>query len=118
MVAEQSRVYSLRWLKEPAGDRPMALTPKQRQALVAASHRLKPAVTVGAGNVSDSAVAQVRAAFAGHELIKIRVNADDGPVCDATATDLVQRVPCEVVKRIGRVVLLYCPALSGERSLT
>ena len=87
----------------------MALTPKQRQALVAASHRLKPAVTVGTGDVSDSVVAQVRAAFAGHELIKIRVNADDAPTCDAIAADLAHRVPCEVVKRIGRVVLLYRP---------
>lgn len=85
----------------------MALAAKQRQALVAASHHLRPAVTLAAGEVSASVVAQVQSAFAGRDLIKIRVNADDGAACDALAAELAQRVPCEIVKRIGRVVLLY-----------
>jgi putative YhbY family RNA-binding protein len=85
----------------------VALTSKERQALVAESHRLKPAVTLAAGEVTQSVVAHVQAAFTGRALIKVRINADLGEECDATAAALAQQVPCEIVKRIGRVVLLY-----------
>jgi RNA-binding protein len=85
----------------------MSLTPKERQSLLAASHALKPVVVLKAGAVPPAAVEQVRRSFAHHELIKVRVNADSGGECDATGADLAAQVPCELVKRIGRIVLLY-----------
>jgi putative YhbY family RNA-binding protein len=84
----------------------MALTAKQRRELLAASHRLKPLVTISPENVSDEVVAQVRTAFTGRTLLKVRVNADNAAACDAIAADLVARVPCELVKRVGHVVVL------------
>ena len=85
----------------------MALTTKQRRALLAGSHRLKATVAIAAGEVSDAVVAHVRAGLAGRELLKLRIHANSGSECDAAAEELARRVPCEVVKRIGRVVLLY-----------
>ncbi len=87
----------------------MPLTAKRRQALIAASHHLKPVVTLATGDVSASVVAHVQAAFVGREILKVRINADRAEECDATATELAKRVPCEIVKRIGRVVLFYRP---------
>ncbi len=88
----------------------MPLSSKARQTLLAESHKLKPAAILSADALTDAAVAHVRAAFAGRELVKVRIQADSGAQCDAAAAELAQRVPCEIVKRVGRVVVLYRPS--------
>ena len=85
----------------------MGLTAKERRTLLAESHRLRPVAVIAAGELSEGAVEHVRASFAGHELLKVRIHADSGEECDTAATELARRVPCELVKRIGRVVVLY-----------
>lgn len=85
----------------------MALTGKQRQALVAESHKLKAAMIISAEEPSQRMVDDLRTSLAGGGLIKVRINVHTGELCDAMAAALATRVPCEVVKRIGRVVLFY-----------
>jgi RNA-binding protein len=85
----------------------MALSAKQRRSLLAESHQLKPAVMLAPGPLSESAVRQVREAFRGRELIKVRVQSDSRGDCDDVAEQLAARVPCEIVKRVGRVVVLF-----------
>lgn len=87
----------------------MALSAKQRRSLLAESHPLKPLMAVGAEGLSETSVEHLRQCFTGRELIKVRVQADDGPACDALAAEIVQRVPCELVRRVGRVLVLYHP---------
>lgn len=87
----------------------MALNSDQRRQFVASSHPLKPVATLVAGRVTDAVVAQVRQCFTGRALLKVRVHAECAAACDEVARDLAGRVPCEVVRRIGRVVLLYRP---------
>jgi RNA-binding protein len=82
--------------------------------MLAASHALQPVVSVSAGNLTDAAVEQVRTCFAHHELVKARIHADSGAECDAAAVELVARVPCELVRRIGRIALLYRPRPSPD----
>lgn len=85
----------------------MSLTAQECRALRAAGHHLKPAVTLAAAELSESALAHVRASFSGRPLVKVRVNADSVIECDALARELTQRVPCELVQRIGHVLLLF-----------
>jgi putative YhbY family RNA-binding protein len=92
----------------------MSLTAKQRRELLAASHPLKPLVTISPDNLSDDVVAQVRAAFTGRTLLKVRVNADHAAACDAVAADLAARVPCDLVKRVGHVLILHRPPDATE----
>lgn len=87
----------------------MALSAKQRRSLLAASHPLKPLMAVGAEGLSEAAVGHIRQCFTGRALVKVRVQADDAPTCDALAAEIVQRVPCELVRRVGRVLILYQP---------
>lgn len=87
----------------------MALDAHQRRTLLAQSHALKPLLTVPAGDLSDGVVDHVRAAFAHRALLKLRVAADNAPACDAVAAALVTRVPCDLVRRIGHVIVLYRP---------
>ena len=88
------------------------MTAKQRRELLAQSHTLNAVATIWANDVSDAVVAQVRACLAGRALVKVRVRADSGPACDAAAAELARRVPCELVKRVGRVAVLYRPVES------
>ncbi len=85
----------------------MTLSPRNKRELLAASHRLKPIATVAAGDVSDAVADHVRASFRATELIKVRVAADDNATCDAVARGLAEHIPCEIVKRVGRVIVLY-----------
>ena len=83
------------------------LTPKDRKILLARSHALKPAVTCAADRLSPAVVDQVRAAFPDGGLLKVRITAAAAAPCDAAAARLAAGVPCEVVRRVGRVVVLY-----------
>jgi RNA-binding protein len=85
----------------------MALTPKQRRQLAATGHRLKPSIVLGEQDVTDAVTEHVRRAFDSAELVKIRVSTKDRDVCAAVVSQIVRRVPCEVVQRVGRVALLY-----------
>lgn len=85
----------------------MDLTAKQRRDLLAASHPLRPIADVSPDNISDAVVAQIRTAFTARELLKVRVRADTGAKCDAVATEIVTRVPCTLIRRVGHVLVLY-----------
>ncbi len=88
----------------------MSLTPRERKTLLAASHALRPVMSVAPGRLNDATIEHLRHCFAKAELVKLRVLADDGPTCDALAAELVDHVPCELVRRVGRVLILYRPA--------
>jgi len=87
----------------------MPLTPKKRKALLAASHPLKPVAQLSADRLTEAAVEHVRAAAAERDLLKVRIAADSTEQCDRAAADLAARVGCEIVRRVGRVVILYHP---------
>jgi RNA-binding protein len=103
MVAAAVGVYS-GW---SFGGTTLALTSAERRELVARSHTLKPVATLAAGELTDTAVAHVRTALTAHDLLKVRLQADTTAECDALAAQLAQRIPCEVVRRIGRIVILH-----------
>lgn len=87
----------------------MALSGKARRALLARAHALKARVTLRAGAINDAAVEHVRAALAAQPLLKVRIQTDDRNECDAAARTLAEQLGCELVRRIGRVVVLYRP---------
>ena len=94
----------------------MPLSARQRQALLAASHTLKPTATLSADGLTEAAVEHVRASFTGRELLKVRIHADSGAECDAAAEELARRLPCALVKRLGRVAVLYRPSPDADPS--
>jgi RNA-binding protein len=85
----------------------MALTSRERRALAARGNRLKADITIRAGELSDATVAHVRNALTKRELIKVRISTDDREECAQTADQLAERIPCDLVQRVGRVALLY-----------
>lgn len=82
----------------------MMLTAKQRQFLRGLAHPLEPVIRVGKGGVSTSVVAETRKALQAHELIKVRLDADDRkPLVETLAAE----TGAEVAGIIGKTAILF-----------
>jgi RNA-binding protein YhbY len=92
----------------------MTLDAKLRRELIKRGHGLKVEISLSAVEISDAAIEHVRTFLAGRDLGKVRIRADSAVECEAAAADLAQRVPCEVVARVGRVVLLHRPVAAQD----
>lgn len=85
------------------------LTPKQRQQLKGAAHRLDPVVLLGAGGLSDAVVKEIDRALTAHELIKVRVPGDDRAQRDEIFRAVAERLGAARVQTIGKLLVLFRP---------
>jgi len=85
----------------------VALTPTQRRYLRSLAHDLKPVVMVGAKGVTDSLIAELEITLDHHELIKIKIAAEDREARDAAVLELLARVDAALVQRIGNVAVAF-----------
>lgn len=88
----------------------MRLNEKQKKYLRKLAHEKKPVVITGAGGISDGVVAETDGALAHHELIKVRVNAEEREERQAMIEALTERTGSVLVQRIGHIAVLYRPA--------
>jgi RNA-binding protein len=85
----------------------MPLTTKQRKHLRALAHELDPVVRIGKGRISDPVAAETVRSLESHELIKVRIEADDGDVRRSLAAELADLTGSELVGTIGKIAILY-----------
>ncbi len=85
----------------------MSLTGKQRRALRALGHELKPIVQVGKGGIDDGLLAALDRALADHELVKVKLGESAGLDRHDAAEELAQKTKSEVAQVLGNIVLLY-----------
>lgn len=84
----------------------MKLNAKQRQYLKGLAHRLEPVVRVGKAGASEAVVGKTRESLKAHELIKIRIDADN-PEREAMAEQLAKETRAHLVSQIGKLAILY-----------
>ena len=89
---------------------PTALTNAQIRFLRGQAHDLKAMLQVGGKGITDALAAEVDGALEHHELIKIKVVADDRDTRDAMIDDLAKRTGAALVQRIGHVAVFYRPS--------
>ena len=65
---------------------------------------------VGGKGITDALVTEVANALEQHELIKVKVAAEDREARDAMIADLAERAGAALVQRIGHVAVLYRPS--------
>ncbi|HTM71208.1 MAG TPA: ribosome assembly RNA-binding protein YhbY [Luteimonas sp.] len=92
-----------------------ALTNAQTRFLRGQAHGLKAMLQVGGKGISDALVAEVDGALEHHELIKVKVAAEDREVRDAMVDELAQRAGAALVQRIGHTAVLYRPSKDHRR---
>ena len=86
------------------------MTSAQARFLRGAAHDLKAILQVGGKGITDALVAEVASALELHELIKVKVAAEDREVRDAMIADLAGRAGAALVQRIGHTAVLYRPS--------
>jgi RNA-binding protein len=89
---------------------PTVLTSAQTRFLRGQAHDLKAMLQVGAKGVTDTLVAELDNALEHHELIKVKVGAEDREVRDAMIAELARRSDAALVQRIGHTAVLYRPS--------
>jgi len=93
------------------------LTVEQRKYLKAQAHALKPVVMIGSQGLSDAVIKEAERAIAAHELIKIRVLGDERAAREAYLAQLCEALNAAPVQHIGKLLLIYRPALKPKLQL-
>ena len=65
---------------------------------------------VGGKRITDALVAEVSGALELHELIKVKIAAEDREVRDAMIDELAARADAALVQRIGHTAVFYRPS--------
>jgi len=95
---------------------PTPLTPQERSRLRAAAHALRPVVLVGERGLSDAVVKEIDRALTAHQLIKVRAASQERDARDAMLAEVCARLGCHPVHHLGKMLILYRPALVVETS--
>jgi len=90
------------------------LTPKERQALKALAHGLKPVVLLGSAGLSPAVVKEIDRALLAHELIKVKVPGDDRTEREELFASLAESLSAARVQAIGKLLVLFRPAPEEE----
>ena len=86
------------------------LAAAQKRYLRGLAHDLKPVILVGGKGVTDALVAELDLALERHELVKVKVAAEDREARDAWMEVLVVRSGAASIQRVGHVLTLYRPS--------
>lgn len=86
------------------------LTPAQTRFLRGQAHDLKAMLQTGGKGVTDAFLAELDLALEQHELIKVKVGAEDREARQAMIEAIVEGSGAALVQRIGHTAVLYRPS--------
>ncbi|HRQ35933.1 MAG: ribosome assembly RNA-binding protein YhbY [Chiayiivirga sp.] len=86
---------------------PAPLTSNQKRYLRGLAHPLKPVILVGAKGVTEALLAELDLALDHHELVKVRIAAEDRDARDAGIAILIERSGAQLVQRVGNIACLF-----------
>ncbi|MDV3469100.1 ribosome assembly RNA-binding protein YhbY [Stenotrophomonas sp. C3(2023)] len=87
-----------------------ALTSSQTRFLRGQAHDLKALLQIGGKGVTPAFVAQLEEVLELHELVKVKVAAEDREARDAMIAELTSSTGSALVQRIGHTAVLYRPS--------
>jgi RNA-binding protein len=85
----------------------MELDDKQKKHLRGLAHPLKAIVQVGAAGITPTLMNELDQTLEHHELVKVRIRADNREERDKLVADIVEKTHSALVARIGNVAVLY-----------
>ena len=88
----------------------IVLTPAQNRFLRGTAHDLKALLQIGGKGVTPAFLAELDEVLERHELIKVKVAAEDREARDVMVGELVDASGSALIQRIGHVAVLYRPA--------
>jgi RNA-binding protein len=85
----------------------VALSNPQKRHLRSLAHKLKPVVMIGQHGLKDSILEELDVALDAHELVKVRVAAEDREDRAAMIDQMVETSGAELVQTIGHIAVLF-----------
>ncbi len=79
----------------------------QKRYLKRLAHQLKPIVSIGQQGITDGMISELRIALAAHELIKLKIYADDRDERQRLMHQAAAQSQAEIVGNIGHIAILY-----------
>jgi RNA-binding protein len=86
---------------------PNSLTNSQKRYLKGLAHDLRPVILVGAKGVSPALLAELDTALEQHELLKVKIAAEDRETRDSWINEMVSASQSGFVARIGNIAVLF-----------
>jgi len=83
------------------------LTNPQKRHLKALAHHRKPVVIIGDNGITPAVIHEILLALDHHELIKIRVNAEDRQAREAMIAEICAATDAALIQRIGHIATLF-----------
>ncbi|ASE52376.1 ribosome assembly RNA-binding protein YhbY [Stenotrophomonas maltophilia] len=88
----------------------IALTASQTRFLRGQAHDLKALLQTGGKGVTPAFIAELNEVLERHELVKVKVAAEDRDARDVMIVEIVEATESALVQRIGHVAVLYRPS--------
>jgi RNA-binding protein len=85
----------------------MKLTNEQKRKLKAKAHALKPVIMIGNKGLTEAVQLETERALYSHELIKIRINAEDKKARKEIIDKICQERQAELINTIGHIAVIY-----------
>ena len=85
----------------------MKLTNNQKKHLRSLAHDLRPIVMVGQQGLSDAVLSELESTMTKHELLKIKVRANDRDEKQQIVDKILNFTKAELVQVIGSVLIIY-----------
>jgi RNA-binding protein len=92
-----------------------ALTASQTRFLRGQAHDLKALLQIGGKGVTPAFLAELEEVLERHELIKVKVAAEDREARETMVTELLGSTGAALVQRIGHVAVLYRPSKENRQ---
>ena len=83
------------------------MTPRLRSELKSRAHHLKPIVIIGGDGLTPGVHNEIDRALNDHELIKIRVNADDRQERKLMTEEILKFHHAELIGSVGHIAIIY-----------
>ncbi|MBX4132880.1 ribosome assembly RNA-binding protein YhbY [Frischella sp. Ac48] len=95
----------------------MNLSNKQKQYLKGEAHHLKPLVMIGANGLTEGVMAEIENALTYHELIKIKVSAEDRETKKLICEAIIRESGATQIQLIGSILTLFKPSKEQKINL-
>lgn len=96
----------------------MPLSQQDRKHFKAIGHHLKPVLILGGDGLTEGFLQELELRLEDHELIKVKVNAENREDRAAIIEAICESARCELAQRIGNTALLYRAAKKPNPKLS
>lgn len=96
----------------------LTLTTAKKCSLRGKAHQLKPIVIIGNNGLTDSVLKEIDRALEDHELIKIRVNAENREDKMQMIAEICAKNSAMLIQVIGHIAVLYRKSLKPKKNKT